>query len=437
MTLEEYEPFASLGLALAAGLLIGLERQQTAPSAEEARVFLGGVRTHPLFAMLGAVSVLLSRALGVWPPLVAGAGVLLLLAISYADDVKNGRDRGLTSEGALFLSFLLGALSLSAEAFASTERRFLVIAALAVVATTLLSSKPFLHQLVKRVSNEDIAATLKFLLVAVVLLPLLPDARFGPLDVLNPFEIGLMVALIAGISFVGYLAIRLLGAQRGIGLTGLVGGLVSSTAVTLSFSGQAKRQPELAPSCALAVVLASSIMFGRVLVEVAVVNPALLAALAFPTGFMAGAGLLVSLYFYRRSRSAEDGAGAVEFKNPFELSSAFKFALLFAAVLLAAEAATTYLGTGATYLAGVLAGATDVDAITLTMARLAETQISPQVASTTIALGMASNTIVKAGLATAVGGRPFGRQIALAFGLILAAGGAGLAVMWLTAGNGE
>jgi uncharacterized membrane protein (DUF4010 family) len=146
---------------------------------------------------------------------------------------------------------------------------------------------------------------------------------------------------------------------------------------------------------------------------------------------MGAAGLFISLYFYRRSQSKEVGEGQVTFKNPFELSSAFKFALLFAGVLLAAKAATTYLGTGATYLAGVLAGLTDVDAITLSMARLAETQISAQVASTTIVLGMASNTLVKAGLATAVGGRDFGRRLGVAFALILAAGGAGLAVMWI------
>jgi uncharacterized membrane protein (DUF4010 family) len=432
--MDAYEPFASLGLALAAGLLIGLEREQSAPEPTEKSggSFLGGVRTHPLFSLLGALSVLLSRQFGVWPVLFGGVATVGFLVVSYADDVKRGNDRGLTSEAAFLLSFWLGALSLTEGILPQREKIF-VVASLSVVVTLLLSGKDWLHTFVQKTSKEDVFATLKFLIVAVVVLPLLPNESFGPLLVLNPFKIGMMVVLIAGISFVGYLSIRLLGARRGIGLTGLVGGLVSSTAVTLSFSDRAKKEPSLLLSCALAVLLASSIMFGRVLAEVAVVNQALLQTLLVPMGMMGAGGVLASLWVAWKAKKESKGeAENVKLENPFELSSALKFALLFAGVLLVSKAATTYFGTGATYLAGLLAGLTDVDAITLSMANLAKDQLSPQVASTTIVLAVLSNTLVKGSLAISIGGWSFGRYIATGYAVALAFGGVGLGVVWLS-----
>jgi len=301
----------------------------------------------------------------------------------------------------------------------------------AVAATILLSSKPALHKMAQKVSKEDTYATLKFLVVAVVALPLLPNQIMGPLAVLNPFNVGLMIVLIAGIGFIGYVAIRILGTGRGLAITGLVGGLVSSTAVTLSFSGRAKETPRLAPGCALAVVLASAIMYGRVLVEVAVVYAPLLRRLIVPMLAMLVAGAVVSFIFYRRAQEAAKEKADVKFDNPFELSSAIKFGALYAGVLLVAKAATVYLGAGGTYLAGILAGTTDVDAITLSMAALARDGLDQNVAVTTIILGSASNTVVKGGMAVVLGGGVFGRQIALAFGIMLAAGLAGVAFLWL------
>ena len=428
--MERLEPFLSLGLALAAGTLIGFEREQSRPTDETKESFLGGARTLPLFALVGAVSVLLSGSVGLWFPAIAFAGVVSLLALSFAADLRTGRHRGLTSEAALLLTFLLGALSATDGAFGSTETKVYVVLAVTVVATVLLSLKPRLHAFLRKASVEDVSATLKFLLVAVVVLPQLPRRTFGPLDVLNPFDIGLMAVLIAGISFTGYVAIRLLGPSRGVLVTAAVGGLASSTAVALSFSGRAKQTPELRHGCALAVVLASTIMFPRVLVEVAVVNAALLPRVALPIAAMGLGGLVASFILWRRTQHRQ-GAPEVVFHNPFELGTAIKFAALFALVLLGAKAATTFFGSAGSYLAGALAGLTDVDAITLSMANLSRESIPHKVASTTIFIGAVSNTLVKAGIATVVGGWAFGREVALAFGGIVAAGGLGLVVMWL------
>lgn len=428
-----YEPFLSLLLALFAGLIIGLERQQSAEGDGTAKAeILGGARTHPLVALVGACSMLLASHAGPGVPLVILAGFLVFLALSYAHDLRTTGSRGLTSEVAMLLTFLLGALSAADETLLPVERKLVVVSSVSVVATLLLSIKPRLHALVAKTSKEDVFATLKFLLVALVVLPQLPNRTMGPLEVLNPFKIGLMVVLIAGISFTGYVAIRALGTQRGLGLTGILGGLASSTAVTLSLSGRAKEEPRLQDSFAMAIVLAGSIMFLRVLVTVAILAPALVSLLAIPLVAMAIGGFIAAGLLWRHSKARTPaGAGDIHFSNPFELGSAVKFAAFFALVLLAAKAANTYFGSGAAYLTGVLAGTTDVDAITLSMARLAQTgSIAQPVAVTTILLGVASNTLVKAGMTAFAGGWAFGRRIILVFSALLGIGALGIVFVW-------
>jgi uncharacterized membrane protein (DUF4010 family) len=430
--MEEFEPFVSLGVALAVGLIIGFEREQSAPVEPKARrSFVGGARTYPMVSLIGALAMLLARQSG--PALVwlAFVGTFAFLIVAYADVVRRDGDRGLTSEAAFIVTFMLGALATSNGVIEPVGKRSMVLLAVAVLATVILSIKPRVHALAERVSKDDVYATLKFLIVAVVVLPLLPDETFGPLGVLNPHKIGLMVALIAGIDFVGYVAVRALGPGRGLGLTGLVGGLASSTAVTLSMSGRARESTELHPSCALAVVTASTVMFPRVLIEVAVVHRPLLASLWIPLLAMTLAGLAAVLFFYRRAQGATAKTDKLEIDNPFELSSALKWGFVFVVVLLMAKLATTYLGRGGTYLAGLLAGTTDVDAITLGMANLAKSgEIEPTVAVTTIIIGTASNTLVKGGMATTIAGWRFGRMVLAAFGAMLVAGALGLFVVW-------
>lgn len=430
--MNAYEPFASLAIALVAGLLVGFEREQSSEQEGGSRAtFLGGARTYPVFSLLGAATALLSRQWGIAPLLLGFGGTLGFLLVSYADDVRRDRGHGLTTEGAFLLTFCLGALAASRGVLEPLRERALAVLSMAVVATLLLSIKPALHGFVRRASRQDVFATLKFLVVAVVVLPLLPDAGMGPLQALNPHQIGLMVVFVAGIGFAGYLAIRLLGAGKGLMLTGLIGGLVSSTAVTLTFSARAREEPRLAPGCARAVTLASAIMFGRVLLIVAVVHYALARRLAGPLGVMFAAGLVISGLQLRRAKTLERVSQEVSFSNPFELSQSVKFGVLFAAVLLASKAAVEFLGTGATYVTGAVAGSTDVDAIAISMSRLAQTGLAENVAATAILLGVASNTVVKAAMAGAVGGWAFGKQIAPAFAAMLAAGAAGVAALWL------
>ena len=269
--------------------------------------------------------------------------------------------------------------------------------------------------------------------MSVLILPLLPNATFGPLQVLNPFTIGLMMALIAGGSFVGYVAIRILGAGRGLAVTALIGGLVSSTAVTLAAAGRARREPELAPAAALAIVLASTIMSARIMFEVAVVYRPLISHLLPPVGAMFVVGIAASLLLYRRSKAsaATLTPSEVTFQNPFELGSAIKSGLLFALVLLGAKAAQLYAGTKGIYVAALFAGTTDVDAITLSTANLARGGLPVQVAVTTIVLGATANSIVKGSMAVVVGGVALARPVLGSFAAMIVAGGLGIVLTWL------
>jgi uncharacterized membrane protein (DUF4010 family) len=426
---DPYEPLLSLGLAVAAGLLIGLEREQSAPSDRFTESFLGGARTYPLVALAGALSTLLGRHFGAPVVVAVFAAVVVFLAIAYVDVVRRGVDRGITSEAAFLITFLLGALAVSQDAVPQPGRRVFTVLSCAVVVAALLSSKPIVQPLMRRVSREDVVSVLKFLIVALVLVPWLPDRNFGPLGALNLRVIGWMMLLVAGVSFVGYAATRLLGPERGLTITGLVGGLVSSTAVTLAMSSRSKEDKGMERPAALAVVLASSIVFVRILVVVAFVNFELARALVVPMLAMAVTGLAASAVLYRRSAHKRSGEPIV-LKNPVSLSSAFEFALLFAAVLAGSKAASHYLGAAGVYAAAVVAGSTDMDAIALSMADLGGDQVTLPVAATAVVLAGFTNTIVKGGMALAIGSWGYARIVAASFAAILAAGGLSLLAVW-------
>jgi uncharacterized membrane protein (DUF4010 family) len=346
--MDQYEPYLSLALALAAGLLIGLEREQSRPTVEAPRGFLGGIRTFPLVALMGAVAVLLAKQVGPWALVVAGLGLATLLTVSHQRDAAAGHP-GLTSEVAALLTFLLGALAMADGAVPDLKRRIFIVAALAVTTTMLLSTKAQLRQFTTRVSKVDVIATLKFLVVAVVLLPILPDEPLGPYGALNPYRIGFMVLLIAGIGFVGYVAMRLWGQGRGLLVTGAVGGLVSSTAVTLASAARAKQSPELAGLSALAVVIASTIMFVRVLVTIFIIERSLFLRVIWPLGAMGLAGLGLCVFFYFRQHRGKPQQSTVELTNPFELTSALKFGAFFVAILVVSRWATETFGAGGSY----------------------------------------------------------------------------------------
>jgi len=425
-TMSFEEIFFGFLIALAAGALIGLEREQA--RVLDKKPSIGGVRTFPLIALAGALSALLAHTMGVWPVLGALLVVGAFLGVSYYQEWGKEAAPGLTTQVAALITFLLGALALLPGLPLATGQRYLLIVASAGVVMALLSFKAPLHQAVARVSEDDIYATAKFVILALVVLPLLPDRTFGPLHVLNPFDTGLMIVLIAGISFLGYIAARIAGEGRGLAVTGILGGLVSSTAVTVSMATRVREAPKIAVLAAVAILAASATMFARILTIVGIVDFALLPVLVWPLGVMMITGYGIALAFYLRSRDDRHEAEPVSLRNPFELGSALKFGLFYASVIFIAKAAQSFLGNQGLYASSILAGTTDVDAITLSVARFHREGLTASTAALAITLAAITNTVVKAGIAAWLGGWQLAMRVILGLGAALAAGALALAL---------
>ena len=424
--MDRFEPFVSFTVALGAGLLIGLQREQSAAAEKRPEGGTsGGIRTFPIVSLAGGLTMLLAGQLSPW---IFPAGFVIVMApivVAYVVEVKSGGDRGVTTEAAFAVTFLLGGMALCSTLAIPPSQRLLGVGALAVTVATLLSLKQPLHALASRVSREDFYSTLKFLVLAVIILPLLPNREMGPLKVINPFSIGLLVVLLAGVGFVAYVAIRLLGPDQGMGVTGLVGGLLSSTAVTLTVSGRARKAPTLAVPGALAIVLASTVMVFRMTLLLAAISRPLLVKSAGMLAAMAVAGAIASLVLFLKSRHVEaPQREAVPFRNPFELGQAVKFGLAFVVVLFASKAATHYLGGAGAYLAAAVGGLADVDAVTLSVGRLAGSAVALEAARWALLIGAASNNLVKSTMSLILGGWPIGGRVLAGLMLPVAAGAA-------------
>ena len=410
------------GIAVMLGALVGIEREKHRRERKPKTEQTAGLRTFILFALLGACTAWLSRVFeSYW---IVAAGLLITGAFVVAGYVvpKRGQKEavGLTTEVAVIIVFVLGAIDM----LGGSE----IAIALAVITTAVLAYKEPMHGFVKQLGWEDVYSGLQLLIATFVALPLLPDRPIDPWGTLNPYELWLLVILISGLSLVGYALTRWLGPGRGALLTGFAGGLVSSTAVTVSFAREARTNPAHTMAFASGILVAWAIMFARVLVVVAVVNRALLGPLFLPFAAMglvaAGAAALIYL------RGHPDGKGAsakddLRVANPFSITSAAKFAAFFAVVLVAVKIAQDNFSDSGVYAVAALAGLTDVDAITLSMAELAKTG-SAQVAVIAIVIASLVNTAVKCGIAFVLGGLALGRPLLLASGAMLIAGLAGV-----------
>lgn len=412
------QTFLDLGLALAIGLLIGLERGWQMRRAEEGQR-IAGIRTFGLIGLLGGLWALLGEQMGETVLGIALATLAVLLIVARTRGPAGPADRGVTTEVAALVTFALGALSV---------RGFHAVAAAASVVTALLLSlKPVLHRWLQLLSEQELFAILKLLLISVVLLPVLPNRGFGPWQALNPYELWWMVVLITAISFAGYVAMRVVGTRRGILLTGLFGGLTSSTATTLTFSRMAHHRHQLQRVLLVGILIAAGTMFPRILLEVAIFNRSLVIPLLVPLGLMT-LGTAIAVGWLWRGQPHPNELAELSLRNPFELRPAVQFGVLLGAVMFLAAALQTWLGETGLYLLAAISGLSDVDAITLSLARMARGDLPAEVATRAIVVAAMVNTMVKGVLAAAIGGRSMGRPILPAVVLILVFGGAGLAV---------
>jgi uncharacterized membrane protein (DUF4010 family) len=396
----------SLLAALGVGGLIGLEREQS----ESAGIFAGS-RTFPLVALYGAL------VQAFFPDLLAVAVAVLVvpLTAAYVAKAVTASDIGLTTVMAALVTVVLGALT------THSEQGLLVAVVVGGVVTVLLSAKDAIHSVADRIEERERRAASKFVLVTLVVLPVLPDRELAAIGGLNPRFIWLMVVFVSGLGFGAYLLTLAVGTERGILLTGILGGFVSSTATTVSMAERTAENPGLYGVAGVAAVIAATVMFPRALVEIAVVNPALLPAAAVPMLVMTAVAAVAAVVVYWRAENRE--GVEVEMTNPFRLRPALFFGALFAGVLLISEYANDFFGAQGIYATAFLSGLADVDAMTLTLSKLAaEGTVSSEVATTGIVIAAVANTLVKAGLTWVLGTRRLAKRVTAVLGVAALSG---------------
>jgi len=399
----ELELLHNLAIALGLGLLVGFERERTAPET-------AGVRTFALITVLGALMAVLARDFGAGVLAVSVAAVVAFLLMSNVLQLRSrAPDPGITTEIAALVMFGVGATA------AAGYR--IVAAVLAGSVTVLLHWKRPLHALAERIGEAEFKAAMRLVLIGLVILPIVPDRTFGPYGIINPFQIWLMVVLIVGISMAGYVAYKVLGARRGTLLGGILGGLISSTAATVGYARRAREAPAESGAAAAMILIASAVVFGRVLFEIGVVAPSQLRGLGPPIAAMLLAMVALSAASFRLARTAI--VDTVDRAPPSDLRAAIVLGLLYGGVLFLLAAAKQRFGTGGLFVVAGLSGLTDMDAITLSTAALVRAgQIDPSLGWRAILVAGLANLLFKGAAVAALGPRSLARRVG---GLFLAA----------------
>ena len=412
--LNGYAPLPQLAVATLLGLMVGIQRGWVKREAEPG-LRVAGVRTYTLIALLGAVSAWLGGITGYWLLGVSYLSLALILIAAYISSQRTKLDMSITSLMASMLTFLFGVMAML--------EYYSVAAVCAVVTTILLDMKTELHGLLKKIRDEELDAGLKLLVMTVVMLPILPNKTYGPWNAFNPYEIWWMVVLVSSISFAGYFAIKIGGATRGVLLTGLFAGISSSTALTLHFAKVARGNPQLNRLLAAGILIACGTMFPRLWLILFVVNPELSWNLLPAFTVMGMVTYIPAFWLWYKQRKVSVAQPQLK-QNPLELSAALIFGALLLMIILLSHALREAFGDQGVYVLAALSGLTDVDAISLSLARLssATQNLSVNAATWGILIATMSNTLVKGGLAWSIGKSPLGTRVTFTLLAVIAAG---------------
>ena len=398
-------------LALIIGFMIGLQRALSAMHKKEPVII--GARTFAIIALTGVLTGWLDERVEHFA-LIGTASIALFLTLGYFFKVQRLKKMGITTYISAFVTFLLGLMI-----WYGLQNYAIFIAAILIA---ILEIKPQLRSIESHISPTDIDAIVLLLVMSFVILPILPDKMIGPYHLFNPYKTWLMAIIIASISFIGYLGIRLLGHKYGIFITGAAGGLISSTAVTISLSQLYAKTKTLLNAYAGGIAIACTFMYARVFAEAFVVDPSFGLKLLIPFGLAFGGGLFYSLYHFLKSSSTDiELKSETLAKNPLQLSEAIKFALLFGIIYGAIAFVENRYGDIGVYIVSFLSGITDVDAITLSLAQMAkEASLHPHTAIEGIVIASVTNSLVKLLLAFWIGGKRLGVELTKFFALTLA-----------------
>ena len=382
LTEETYELLFKIIFSMAAGLLIGLEREHRTKTE-----IFAGIRTFPLISLLGMLSGLIFDKY--WDGILyfTFGAIALLAIINYYMEYQ--KDIGSTTEIATFIAFIIGLLIY--------YEHYYIAAFLSVATTGLLALKRTLEGFAKNISEEDLFAIIKFVLVTVVIYPLLPDKSYGPFNAINPRNIWEMVVLVSVIDFIAYIILRWKG-TRTLWITGVIGGMISSTAVSYELAKLSKRYSAVVYSAFFGIVLAWLIMNFRVLILAGIINFNISMILALPLVLLSLIYIVILgfIFFRKKEDIRKNSQQEIPFSNPFQISSALQFGLIYGVILFATKALNYYLGTKGVFIASFLSGVIDVDAITLSLSNMAKQRsIENIIAAKSIMLAVVSNSIFK------------------------------------------
>lgn len=407
-----------LAIALLLGAIIGLERGW---DAREQKVGerIAGIRTFSLVGLLGGIAAILAESITVWVLPVMLLSVVAIGIVAYSERLDYIRNFSITGLIGLILTFCYGVVAVAVDP--------VIAVAAAVVTAIILDNKEEIHAMVGRLKANELDAALKLLVISVVMLPLLPDQKMGPGEVINPREIWWMVVMIASISFIGYFAMRVAGTRRGILFTSLFAGLSSSTALTLHYAKQAAKSPEITPLFAAGILIACGTMFPRILIYCWVINADLLPMLALPIVVMTLLLYIPAFIIWRKHAQRLSVSQPSLNQNPLDLSSALIFGMLLVAILLLGEFLKSTLGDTGIYLLAATSGIADIDAITLSLTRMTNNSLIMETAVQGIVIAAAVNNLVKTGITWVIGTPQAGILVAVPMLISLATG---LLIAW-------
>ncbi|EKO3397275.1 MgtC/SapB family protein [Vibrio fluvialis] len=410
----------NLLVALLLGAIVGTQRGWVARNnVEGSRV--AGIRTFSLVGLYGGLSAILAAH---YSPLLLGFALLALVvlaSIAFVLKQRKSQDISITGVVSLLVTFVLGSLAVSGEP--------VLAAAAAVITAVVLDNKKELHEALQKLQEYELDAALRLMLISIVMLPLLPNQSFGPWQALNPYEIWWMVVLIASISFLGYFAIKIGGAKRGVLFTSVFAGFSSSTALTLQFSNLSRDQPTISPLLASGILLCCGTMFPRLLIVASLINTELTPIL-WPVIVVMMIGLYIPAWFIWRSTDVDFNEDqSANHKNPLALQSALWFGVILAIIMLLAHALSDWFGQAGTLALSAVSGITDVDAITLALGRQSTHSLDAYTAAMGIIIAASVNTLVKMGMVISIGDRGLWVRVAPAMVLSVVAGAVTLLIL--------
>lgn len=396
-------------ISMAIGFILGLEREYDRLQTE---VSIAGLRTFPMVTILGYVVGVLNEVYPPWFLIIAMASFILFISLSQLTPIRLKVSFGLTTNLALIVTFFLG-LMVSLGWFRQSV-------ATAVIVVTLLSLKRTFQKIIENITLQELFAFIKFAILALLILPFLPNENFGNEGLLNPFEIGSIVVIVSLLNFMGYFLVKYVGSRKGILLTSILGGLISSTAVTWNYAMKSKENPGLSREYGAGIVIASAVMFPRLILLAAIFNTAIILPLTIPMALLTLICIVPAIYFMQKDST--EAETEIELGNPLNVVNALGFALIYVVILYAVHYGNVYFGESGLYLSSIIAGLADTTAITISMAKFGLEEAYLTTSALVILSATLSNTVVKLGIVLLQAHKLAARLVTSVFGAMLVVG---------------